>query len=104
MALIKIASVSELPAGHVTEVNIAGNSYALCNANGELHCIWGTCPHSGGPLGQGSLHGYSLVCPWHAWEFDCRNGANDFDEDLKVPTFPVTIRDGGIYVDVPEEK
>ncbi|MBV8842924.1 MAG: Rieske (2Fe-2S) protein [Bryobacterales bacterium] len=102
MAFVKVGSVSQLTPGSVLEAEIAGNSYAICNVDGELHALDGVCPHAGGPLGQGALHGATLVCPWHAWEYDCRTGANDFDPDVKVECFPVKVEGGEILIDVPE--
>ena len=82
------------------EAELNGNTYAVCNADGELHALDGVCPHAGGPLGQGALHGTTLVCPWHAWEYECRTGLNDFDPDVKVARFPVKEESGDILIDV----
>ena len=100
MALVKVGTVSGLPPGSVMQADVGDNSYAICNVGGELHALDGVCPHAGGPLGEGALHGYTLVCPWHAWEFDCRTGANDFDPDVIVPTLPVKIEGSDILLDV----
>jgi len=83
------------------EAEVGQNTYAICNSGGELHALEGVCPHAGGPLGQGALHGHTLVCPWHAWEYDCRTGANDMDEDVRVVTVPVKIEGDDILIDVP---
>jgi nitrite reductase (NADH) small subunit len=100
MAFVKVATVSQLPPGSVMQADFGENSYAICNVDGELHALEGFCPHAGGPLGEGALHGNTLVCPWHAWEFDSRTGANDFDPDVVVPSFPVKIANGDILLDV----
>jgi nitrite reductase/ring-hydroxylating ferredoxin subunit len=42
-----------------------------------------------------------LVCPWHAWEFDCRTGAPDVDPDYQIPKFPVKVEGDDILIDVP---
>ena len=34
-----------------------------------------TCSHAGGPLAQGKLEGYTVVCPWHASAFRLSDGA-----------------------------
>ena len=83
------------------EAEVAGDTFAICNAGGELYGLGGVCPHAGGPLGQGALHGTTLVCPWHGWEYDCRTGVNDFDEDVKVDTFAVRAEGDDILIDVP---
>ena len=100
MAFVKIGSIAKLPPGTVMEAEVNGNTYAVCNADGELHALDGVCPHAGGPLGQGALHGTTLVCPWHAWEYDCRTGQNDFDPDVKVLRFPVKTEGDDILIDV----
>lgn len=101
MPLVKASSLNDLPPGAVTEVQSGDLTYAICNVDGKIYCLDGTCPHAGGPLGQGNLNGNYLVCPWHGWEYDCRTGLNDSDEDVKVDTFPVQIQNGDILIDVP---
>ncbi len=59
----------------------------------------GVCPHLGGPLGHGALHGTALVCPWHAWEFDCITGEFDANPDVKLRKFAVKVEEGNILVD-----
>ena len=81
------------------EALVGDGTYAICNAGGEIHALDGICPHAGGPLGQGALHGTTLVCPWHAWEFECR--ADETDGGFAVARFPVKIDGDDILIDVP---
>jgi nitrite reductase/ring-hydroxylating ferredoxin subunit len=101
MPLVKVKALAEFPAGEVAEIEAGEAAYAVCNVDGKLHCVSGICPHAGGPLGQGTLHGNYLVCPLHGFEFDCRTGLNDDDEDMKVETYPVLVQDGNVFVDLP---
>jgi len=104
MAFVKVGSLSKLPPGSVMEAMVGDGTYAVCNAGGEIYALDGICPHSGGPLGHGALHGTTLVCPWHAWEFDCRIHAKDSgacEMDDLVAKFPVKIDGDDILVDVP---
>ena len=68
---------------------------------GELHALEGNCPHASGPLGQGALHGHMLVCPWHAWEFDCRTGEHDYNPAVKVAVFAVEVVGDEIRIHIP---
>jgi nitrite reductase (NADH) small subunit len=101
MAFVKVGSLSKLPPGTAMQADVGDDTFAICNADGEVHALDGICPHAGGPLGQGTLHGTTLVCPWHAWEFDCRTGALDVDPDFKIPTFAVKIDGDDILIDAP---
>lgn len=101
MAFVKVGSLAELPPGSVMEAAVGDNTYAICNVGGELHAYDGVCPHAGGPLGEGILDGDRLICPWHAWEYDCRTGVNDYDENVKLAKFPVKSEGDDVLIDVP---
>lgn len=100
MPFVKIGSLAELPPGTVSQVDVGGAALAVCNADGDIHALDGTCPHAGAPLGHGALHGTTLVCPWHAWEYNCVTGVCDLDEDLKLTKYAVKVENGQIFVDV----
>ena len=101
MPYIKVAALSEVPPDSVIEVSVGDSLYAICNVEGEIRALSGVCLHQGGPLGQGQVADGRIVCPWHAWEFDCRTGENSFDPGERVPTYPVKVEDGEILLQVP---
>jgi nitrite reductase/ring-hydroxylating ferredoxin subunit len=100
MAFVKVAKLSDLDRDPLIEVMVEGNPYALCKVEGAIHALNGTCPHQGGPLGQGMLNGNTIMCPWHCWEFDCRSGVNMFPEDEGVRTYPVKVEGEDVLVDL----
>jgi nitrite reductase/ring-hydroxylating ferredoxin subunit len=101
MPYLKVGSLAALPPGSVMQVEVGPDTLAICNAGGEVHALDGICLHAGGPLGEGALHGTTLVCPWHAWEYDCVTGGNSYDDSLKLVKFPVKIAGDDILVEVP---
>ena len=101
MSFVKVASLAAFPPGSLMEAVVGPDSYAVCNVDGEVHALEGICLHAGGPLGQGALHGDTLVCPWHAWEYNCRTGVCLLSEDLQLAKFPVKIEGGDVFIDVP---
>ena len=100
MAFVKLAILSDVPPGSAIHIPVGEEAVAICNVRGELFAMDGTCPHAGGPLGHGALHGTTLVCPWHAWDFDCRTGLSDVDDVIKMATYPVKVENGEILVDL----
>src|SRR2546423_11568336 len=101
MPFVKAGSLSELPPDSVIETIIDGNPYAICNVGGTLRALSGVCPHQGGPLGQGALNGETLTCPWHAWEYSCVTGENDFDPTVRVATYPVKMEGDDVFIEIP---
>ena len=55
------------------QVRSARKRIALTCKDGEFGAISGVCNHVGGPLGEGTLDGDYVVCPWHYWKFHCRD-------------------------------
>lgn len=101
MPLVKVGPADRLPPGSMMEARAGQTACVVVNAGGELYALEGVCPHRGGPLAQGALHGHSIVCPWHAWEFDCRTGEYDLDPSIRLARVPVRVRDGDIYLELP---
>ena len=83
------------------EVSVGENDYVVCNAGGTLHALSAVCPHRDGPLAQGALHGHTVVCPWHAWEWDCRTGQCLHQPDLVIPRYEVKVEGDDILLEVP---
>ncbi|MBI4343645.1 MAG: nitrite reductase small subunit NirD [Candidatus Omnitrophica bacterium] len=95
---VKVAATSEIPAGAGKVVEAGGKTLAVFNCEGTFYAIDNTCKHRGGPLGEGSLTGKSVMCPWHGWEYDVTTGACAMDEAIKVQTFPVKVEGGDVLV------
>ncbi len=62
---VKVATLSDLPPGTAKAVEVGGNSFALYNVGGTVYATTNTCPHRGGPLGEGELNESVITCPWH---------------------------------------
>ena len=101
MAFVKLAKLSQVPEGTALQVETSDGAVAICNVEGEIYALDGICPHSGGPLGEGALHGRILVCPFHAWGFDCVTGLNDAGDSLRQTTYAVKTENGAIFADLP---
>jgi len=100
MAFVKVATLSNLKPGWSTEVQLDGHPYAICNLDGEIHAMDGSCCCTGGPLGHGAIRDGLLICPWHGWRFDIRTGICAYDEDICQTKFPVKIEGDDILIDV----
>ena len=101
MPFVKVAPTAGVEADSVTEVLVGDTPYAICNVGGRITALIGVCPHRGGPLGQGAINGSNVVCPWHAWEWNCATGENDMDPGKRVATCEVKIEGGDVFLNLP---
>ncbi len=96
----KVASTSEIPVGTGKVVDAGGKSIAVFNSEGTFYAIENTCKHQGGPLGEGSLSGTSVTCPWHGWEYDVTTGSCAMDSSITVQKFDVKVEGQDVLVSV----
>ena len=65
---------------------------------GEFYALVNKCPHKGGPLSEGIVHGQSVTCPLHNWVFDLNTGQAR-GEDGAIATYPVRVEAGRVLID-----
>ncbi len=94
----KVAKVSEVPKDGGKVVEAGGKMLAVFNCDGTFYAVDNTCRHRGGPLGEGSLTGTTVTCPWHGWEYDVATGTCKLDASIKVQTFAVKVEGDDILV------
>lgn len=78
-----IGSVDELKSKPLQQIRIGRAAIALSYMGGAFSAVSGACNHAGGPLGEDTLDGGYIVCPWHYWKFHRQTGQGEpgFAED-----------------------
>ncbi|MBI4568868.1 MAG: Rieske 2Fe-2S domain-containing protein [Planctomycetes bacterium] len=97
---VKVAARTELAPGVGRCVNAGGREIAIFNVNGVFHALDNTCPHVGGPLGEGDLAGSVITCPWHGWQFDVTTGECKSGMKTRATSLPVKVVGDEILVEV----
>ena len=95
---VKVCKVSDIPAGEGRTVPCGEEEVAVFNVNGQFYAVQNTCPHRGGPLGEGSLEGTIVTCPWHGWQFDVASGSSPVNPSARVQKYPVKIEGENISI------
>src|SRR5262245_14428542 len=98
---VDVGAAAELAARPLQALTAGRVRLALVSRGGKLTALSGVCNHAGGPLGEGTLDGDYVVCPWHNWKFHVETGEGEpgFEED-RVPVYPVKEEGGRVLVDV----
>ena len=95
---VPVAKVADLKPGEGKTVMVGDREVALFNVSGKFHAIVNTCPHRGGPLGEGSLDGAIVTCPWHGWRFDVTTGVSPVVATAKVEKLECVVEGDDVKV------
>jgi len=99
----KVLEPDELGEGRVKPVTCAHTTLCMTRFEGRIAALSNKCPHQAGPLGEGSIEKGMLRCPWHGWDFHPTTGKSPGGYDDGVPTYPVEVRDDGVYVGLSDQ-
>lgn len=85
----------------LSQVKAGETALAVSWADGRIGVVSGVCNHAGGPLGEGTIEGKYLVCPWHHYKFDRTNGKGEpgFEKD-RVPSHDHKVEEGRLLVNL----
>jgi nitrite reductase (NADH) small subunit len=70
----------------------------------EVFALRDRCPHKGGPLSQGIVHGHKVACPLHDWKIQLDTGVAVAPDEGCAATFPVKLEGGRVFLSLtPDE-
>jgi p-cumate 2,3-dioxygenase ferredoxin subunit len=103
MAMHALCRTDELAPGEIAGRSLPdGSKVAIYNVDNTYYVTSDVCTHGESSLSEeGLLDGHLVECGWHMGTFDVRTGAPT-GRPCVVPikSYPVTIIDGRIHVDV----
>ena len=97
-SFIDVASVNDLPVGRARTYLVGERKIALYHTSSGFFASDNTCPHRGGPLGEGDLIGDEIICPWHLWGFDVPTGMCTGNPEISIVKHEVKLSDDRILV------
>ncbi len=71
---LRICPASDIPEGERKVFEIEGRFVAVFHVAGGFYALDDCCTHDGGPLGEGTLEGFTVICPRHGAKFDICDG------------------------------
>lgn len=63
-----------------------------------LFALFDRCPHKGGPLSQGIVHGHSVTCPLHNWVIGLNDGEAQGADKGCAAVVPLKVENGRILL------
>ena len=99
MNWIDVGHIDDIPLPGARVVKTVVGCIGLFRTDtGKVLAAANACPHKGGPLSEGIVHGQRVTCPLHNWVFDLETG-EAIGEDARIEIYPVRVEAGRILLD-----
>jgi nitrite reductase (NADH) small subunit len=96
---IKIANLDDIPRLGARVLRTDTMDIAVFRTStDQVFALRDQCPHKGGPLSQGIVHGTTVTCPLHNWNIDLASGAAQGPDEGCAQSFPVKVEDGVVFL------
>ena len=99
--LTKLTTRSELPAiNQAKEFSCGDKVICVTNVDGTITAMDNVCLHVGGPLGQGTVEGGKVVCPWHGWQYDPKTGEAAHNRAARLAVYPLKMEYEDVWIEL----
>jgi nitrite reductase (NADH) small subunit len=99
MRWIPIGSISDIPQRGARCVETPVGRIAIFRtAEDRVFALDDHCPHKGGPLSQGIVHGAAVTCPLHSWVISLETGTSLGADEGCVRTIPIKIEGDKLFI------
>lgn len=89
---MEVGKLAEIPQQGARRIKADGEAIAIFRtADDEVFAINDQCPHAGGPLSQGIVHGDCVTCPLHNWVISLRDGHAQGADTGRTRSYPVRV-------------
>ena len=96
---IDVGAVTDVPRRGARRVTSPRGDIAIFRTgDGEVFALMDACPHKGGPLSQGIVHGASVTCPLHNWVISLETGRAIGADEGSVKVIPVKVEGGRLFI------
>lgn len=97
---LDLGPIDQIPLRGARTVAVAGGEEIAVFRTGadRIYALVNKCPHKGGPLSQGIVHGDRVTCPLHNWAISLATGEAQGPDRGCTPTIPVRIVSGRVLV------
>jgi len=97
---LDLGPVEQIPLRGARTVPVVGGEEIAVFRTGDnrVYALVNRCPHKGGPLSQGIVHGDRVTCPLHNWHISLASGEAQGADIGCTPTIPVRLVSGRVLI------
>ena len=96
---IEVGRMEDIPRQGARVVRCAQGDIAVFRTlDDQVFALRDRCPHKGGPLSQGIVHGTRVACPLHDWKIHLDTGLAVAPDEGCAARFPVRLVAGRVWL------
>ncbi len=96
---LDVGPITDIPRQGARRIAAPGGDIALFRTvDDQVYALADRCPHRGGPLSQGIVHGHRVACPLHDWRIDLATGLALAPDEGCAARYPVEVREGRVWL------
>jgi nitrite reductase [NAD(P)H] small subunit len=96
-----IGALDQIPRRGARVVRTARGCVAVFRTvDDRVFALEDRCPHKGGPLSQGIVHGTSVTCPLHNWALSLETGEAQGADSGRALSFSLRVEGDRIFIDL----
>lgn len=96
---VEVGQLEDIPRLGSRVVRTAQGDIALFRtADDKVFALRDACPHKGGPLSQGIVHGTRVTCPLHNWIIELNDGTAAAPDEGQTACYPVKLENNAISI------
>ena len=104
MDWVEIGKVTDIPRQGARVIATEHGPIAVFRTvDDEIFALRDRCPHKGGPLSQGIVHGRKVACPLHDWKINLDSGLAVAPDQGCAARYPVRVSDGYVSLSLRPE-
>ena len=90
---IDVGAVTDIALRGSRTIAVAGGDDVAVfrTSDGAVFALLDRCPHKGGRLSQGIVHGHAVACPLHNWRIALASGEAQGADSGCTPVVPVRV-------------
>lgn len=96
---IEVGSISDIPRQGARVIECAeGNIAVFRTIDDKIFALRDECPHKGGPLSQGIVHGTKVACPLHDWKINLDSGEAVAPDEGCAASYPIRLDGDTVFL------
>jgi nitrite reductase (NADH) small subunit len=101
MDWVKVVKLEDIPQLGSRVIKRAGGDIAVFRtADNKVFALHDKCPHKGGPLSQGIVHGEKVTCPLHGWNIGLADGKAVAPDEGHTDCIESKVENGEVFLKI----